>query len=264
MGRGKVELKRIENNISRQVTFSKRRAGLLKKAKELSILCDAEIALIVFSPRGKLYEFSSIDCLPKTLERYQRSGNTIDLHHHHQDHAIEVQTQSWLQEIANLESQYEILQRAHRQMLGEELGILSLKDLQSLEKQLEGALARTRARKAQLMTEQMEALRRSERKLGDLNKELKLRVGDQGHGFRPMDLNSNGCIQFIHPSQSTNFEYDPAVLQIGSYKPEPVVLDYIGYPPQYASHEDEGPSNGSQRASLGSDTTNFHQAGWLL
>lgn len=59
MGRGRVELKRIENKINRQVTFSKRRNGLLKKAYELSVLCDAEIALIVFSSRGKLYEFGS-------------------------------------------------------------------------------------------------------------------------------------------------------------------------------------------------------------
>ncbi|KAG1354674.1 putative MADS-box transcription factor 17 [Cocos nucifera] len=60
MGRGRVELKRIENKINRQVTFSKRRSGLLKKAYELSVLCDAEIALIIFSSRGKLYEFGSV------------------------------------------------------------------------------------------------------------------------------------------------------------------------------------------------------------
>jgi hypothetical protein len=59
MVRGKTEMKRIENATSRQVTFSKRRNGLLKKAFELSVLCDAEVALIIFSPRGKLYEFSS-------------------------------------------------------------------------------------------------------------------------------------------------------------------------------------------------------------
>lgn len=52
-------MRRIENATSRQVTFSKRRNGLLKKAFELSVLCDAEVALIVFSPRGKLYEFAS-------------------------------------------------------------------------------------------------------------------------------------------------------------------------------------------------------------
>lgn len=59
MGRGRVQLKRIENKISRQVTFSKRRAGLLKKAKEISVLCDADVALIVFSPKGKLFEFAT-------------------------------------------------------------------------------------------------------------------------------------------------------------------------------------------------------------
>ncbi|PKU74525.1 Agamous-like MADS-box protein AGL9 like [Dendrobium catenatum] len=59
MGRGRVEMKRIENKINRQVTFAKRRTGLLKKAYELSVLCDVEVALIIFSNRGKLYEFCS-------------------------------------------------------------------------------------------------------------------------------------------------------------------------------------------------------------
>ncbi|CAL0329419.1 unnamed protein product [Lupinus luteus] len=59
MGRGKIEIKKIENANSRQVTFSKRRTGLLKKAHELAILCDAEVAVIIFSNTGKLFEFSS-------------------------------------------------------------------------------------------------------------------------------------------------------------------------------------------------------------
>ncbi|MED6116753.1 Agamous-like MADS-box protein ap1, partial [Stylosanthes scabra] len=59
MGRGKVELKQIENKINRQVTFSKRRTGLRKKAHEISVLCDAQVALIVFNTRGKLFDFSS-------------------------------------------------------------------------------------------------------------------------------------------------------------------------------------------------------------
>lgn len=54
-----MQLKRIENKINRQVTFSKRRGGLLKKAHEISVLCDAQVALIVFSTKGKLFEFSS-------------------------------------------------------------------------------------------------------------------------------------------------------------------------------------------------------------
>lgn len=59
MGRGKVYLKRIEDRNSRQVSFSKRRNGLMKKAHELSVLCDVEVALFVFSGKGRLYEFSS-------------------------------------------------------------------------------------------------------------------------------------------------------------------------------------------------------------
>nr|GLL48557.1 MADS-box protein SOC1-like [Ipomoea trifida] len=77
MVRGKTELKRIENATSRQVSFSKRRRGLLKKAFELSVLCDSEITLIVFSPTGKLYEFSSSSSTNKTIERYMNSAKNL-------------------------------------------------------------------------------------------------------------------------------------------------------------------------------------------
>lgn len=58
MGRKKLEIKRIKDKCNRQVTFSKRRNGLLKKAKQLSILCDVRIAAIIFSNSDKLYQFS--------------------------------------------------------------------------------------------------------------------------------------------------------------------------------------------------------------
>ncbi|KAI5437942.1 MADS-box transcription factor anr1, variant 3 [Lathyrus oleraceus] len=59
MGRGKIVIRRIENCTSRQVTFSKRRKGLIKKAKELAILCDAHVGLVIFSATGKLYEYAN-------------------------------------------------------------------------------------------------------------------------------------------------------------------------------------------------------------
>ncbi|OIT40629.1 mads-box transcription factor 27 [Nicotiana attenuata] len=59
MGRGKIVIRRIDNSTSRQVAFSKRRNGLLKKAKELAILCDTEVGVMVFSSTGRLYEYSS-------------------------------------------------------------------------------------------------------------------------------------------------------------------------------------------------------------
>jgi hypothetical protein len=62
MGRGKIEIKRIENSMNRQVTFSKRRGGLLKKANELAVLCDARVGVVIFSSTGKMFEYCSPTC----------------------------------------------------------------------------------------------------------------------------------------------------------------------------------------------------------
>ncbi|GAU34284.1 hypothetical protein TSUD_321310 [Trifolium subterraneum] len=56
-GRQKVEIKRMTNKRDMQVTFTKRRSGLFKKASELCTLCDADVALVVFSPSEKVYSF---------------------------------------------------------------------------------------------------------------------------------------------------------------------------------------------------------------
>ncbi|KAK1322767.1 Agamous-like MADS-box protein AGL12 [Acorus calamus] len=77
MARGKVQLRRIENPVHRQVTFCKRRAGLLKKAKELSVLCDAEIGLIIFSTHGKLYELATKGTMQGMIEKYMKSSQEV-------------------------------------------------------------------------------------------------------------------------------------------------------------------------------------------
>ncbi|KAF3442261.1 hypothetical protein FNV43_RR16177 [Rhamnella rubrinervis] len=244
MGRGRVELKRIENKINRQVTFSKRRNGLLKKAHELSVLCDAEIALIIFSSRGKLYEYGSAGTTT-TLERYQRCCFTP------QDNSIERETQSWHQEVTKLKAKYEALQRTQRHLLGEDLGPLSVKELQNLEKQLEVALAQARQRKTQIMIEQLEDLRKKERQLGDLNKQLKFKLETEGQNLKAIQSlwNSNtaaaGNSNFaVHSSQTTTIDCQP---------PEPAL--HIGYHP-YVHGE------GSSKSIAGGET-NFMQ-GWVL
>ncbi|KAL4309442.1 hypothetical protein GQ457_01G026810 [Hibiscus cannabinus] len=70
MGRVKLQIKRIENTTNRQVTFSKRRNGLIKKAYELSVLCDVDVALLMFSPSGRLSLFSGSKSIEEILERY--------------------------------------------------------------------------------------------------------------------------------------------------------------------------------------------------
>lgn len=52
-----------------QVTFNKRKFGVMKKAYELSVLCDCEIALIIFSSSNKLYQYASTD-MDKVLLKY--------------------------------------------------------------------------------------------------------------------------------------------------------------------------------------------------
>uniref|UniRef100_A0A2N9FCN4 MADS-box domain-containing protein n=1 Tax=Fagus sylvatica TaxID=28930 RepID=A0A2N9FCN4_FAGSY len=79
IGRGKIEIKRIENTTNRQVTFCKRRNGLLKKAYELSVLCDAEVSLIVFSSRGRLYEYSNNRLLIPELGMFYVELTCLDL-----------------------------------------------------------------------------------------------------------------------------------------------------------------------------------------
>ncbi|CBI27468.3 unnamed protein product, partial [Vitis vinifera] len=56
-GRQRVEMTKMAKESNLQVTFSKRRSGLFKKASELSTLCGAETAIIVFSPGKKVYSF---------------------------------------------------------------------------------------------------------------------------------------------------------------------------------------------------------------
>ncbi|XP_047312878.1 agamous-like MADS-box protein MADS2 [Impatiens glandulifera] len=231
MGRGRVELKRIENKINRQVTFAKRRNGLLKKAYELSVLCDAEVALIIFSNRGKLYEFSSTSkyiyffiskflFMPKTLERYQKcSYSTPEVNNAAKD--IE---QSSHEEYLKLKGRYETLQHHQRHLLGEDLGPLNIKDLEHLENQLDSSLKQIRSTKTQYMVDQLgdlqtkekmwvEANRALERKLEEIYKENQFQ-----HAWAAGAEQSNSYAHHHH-HQTQGF-FQPLDLQIG-YRYDP-------------------------------------------
>ncbi|KAG4930334.1 hypothetical protein JHK82_047399 [Glycine max] len=142
MVRGKTQMKRIENETSRQVTFSKRRNGLLKKAFELSVLCEAEVALIIFSTRGRLYEFSS-SSVNKTVERYQRKIKDLGV----SNKGIHENTQHLKEGDMSMAKKIEHLEDSRRKLLGDELDKCSIDELQQLENQLERSLDKIRARK---------------------------------------------------------------------------------------------------------------------
>lgn len=164
-------LKRIEDKSSRQVTFSKRRSGLMKKARELSVLCDVEVALLVFSSRGKLYEFCGGNSLSKILKRYQsrfqeemkesRGLNNIDKNH---------------SDDVSLPSHAELLEIVQSQLEGPGMEQLTVTDLVLLEKQLNAALTETRSRKTQLMLESIMSLHEKEKMLREENQLLERKI----------------------------------------------------------------------------------------
>ncbi|XP_047963163.1 MADS-box protein 04g005320-like [Salvia hispanica] len=183
MGRGKVELKRIENKINRQVTFAKRRNGLLKKAYELSILCDAEVALIIFSNKGKLYEFCSSSSMAKTLERYHKSSYGLI----ESQQSPDDERSSYL-ECLKLKSRVEVLQQSQRHLLGEDLGKFGVRELDQLECVLDASLNRIRSKQTQHMFEQLSGLQRKEKDLMDINRALRKKLeggSDQPVPYRP-------------------------------------------------------------------------------
>ncbi|XP_019451976.1 PREDICTED: truncated transcription factor CAULIFLOWER D-like [Lupinus angustifolius] len=199
MGRGRVILERIENKISRQVTFSKRRSGLMKKAFELSLLCDAEVALIIFSGRGKLYQYSSTD-INKIIEKYRQCCyNKLQACSDFLEH----EPQSQYHEFLRLKVKHECLERSQRKFQGEELESLTLEELQSLEKQLDRTTTLTRQQHMKNLIARADELREKVHSLEELNKQLESKGRDELSSLVP---NCTNQIQ-LHSGQATQFEY---------------------------------------------------------
>ncbi|CAL1355044.1 unnamed protein product [Linum trigynum] len=164
MGRKKVEMKRIENKSSRQVTFSKRRSGLIKKAREISVLCDLQVALVVFSPHGRLYDFSAGDSVTNILKRYRNQNDANDAESSN-DGLTGVSPAALLQ----------IIQRYVVEDPADDVQ-LTLNDLEQLEEQIELALTQIRARKMQLMLQPLKTLQEQESKLKEENELLQQQI----------------------------------------------------------------------------------------
>ncbi|CAL5030080.1 unnamed protein product [Urochloa decumbens] len=147
MGRGKVELKKIENPTNRQVTFSKRRMGLFKKANELAILCDAQIGVIIFSGSGRMYEYSSPPWrIANIFDRYLKAPST-------RFEEMDIQ-QKIVQEMTRMKDERNRLRIIMGQYMGEDLASFSVQDLSNLEQQMEFSLYKVRLRKQELLDQQ--------------------------------------------------------------------------------------------------------------
>ncbi|KAK9995358.1 hypothetical protein SO802_020044 [Lithocarpus litseifolius] len=201
MGRGKVELKRIENPTSRQVTFSKRRNGLLKKAFELSILCDAEVALVIFSTSGKGYQFASHD-MNRTIARYRSEvglPQSIDQHSRPMEF--------WRTETEELKRSVDILEARLSHSAGEDLSSLGMKELKQLERQTRTAVERVRSKKRRIISENINLMKRKQRALQEENSHLQRRL----HELHDANVSSKISGQTVSSCNISN----PRVLQDG-------------------------------------------------
>ncbi|KAI8139478.1 hypothetical protein BJV82DRAFT_492879, partial [Fennellomyces sp. T-0311] len=63
-GRRKIKIEYIEDKNRRHITFSKRKAGIMKKAYELSTLTGTQVLLLVVSETGLVYTFTTVKLQP--------------------------------------------------------------------------------------------------------------------------------------------------------------------------------------------------------
>ncbi|CAN8314816.1 unnamed protein product [Cochlearia groenlandica] len=170
MGRGKIVIQKIKDSTSRQVTFSKRRKGLIKKAKELGILCDAEVGLIIFSNTDKLYDFAS-SSMKSAIERFNKTKME-------QQQLLNPASEAkfWQREAETLRHELHSLQANHRQLMGEQLNGLSVKDLHNIESKLELSLRGIRFKKEQILTNEIKELTRKRNLIHMENLELSRNV----------------------------------------------------------------------------------------
>ncbi|KAF3787458.1 Floral homeotic protein [Nymphaea thermarum] len=184
MGRGKIEIKRIENASNRQVTFSKRKQGILKKAREISVLCDAQVSLLLFSSAGKLNEYCSPSTnLKELLTRYQKtSGKKLwDARHEYLN-----------TELDRIRKENENMQIELRHLMGEDLSSLSIVELRNLEDSLQFGYDHVRMKQTECLNNDIEILRKNvhckflflfdqERMLEEENRQLKYILVDHAN-----------------------------------------------------------------------------------
>ncbi|XP_026394320.1 MADS-box transcription factor 16-like isoform X3 [Papaver somniferum] len=180
MGRGKIEIKRIENATNRQVTYSKRRSGILKKAKELTVLCDAEVSLIMFSSTGKMTEYLSPSLNGNTkrvYDRYQQISGSSLWNSHYESLQNALNKQKEINKRLRREIRYQearsifyvhcIVKKLiifsfwiYRQRMGEDLDELTIDELRNLEANLEASVKVVRDRKYHVIITQTETTRK--------------------------------------------------------------------------------------------------------
>nr|VDC93360.1 unnamed protein product [Brassica rapa] len=187
MGRRKVEIKRIESKSSRQVTFCKRRNGLIEKARQLSVLCESSVAILMVSSTGKLYTSSYGDSNAIDQETLDWNGCHLFyaifwlvtsvfmekiIKRYEIQHADELKNLDLEEKFRKYLSYKELVDIVQCKCEEAKVDDASVESLNSLEEQFKAALSVTRARKTQLMMEFLKNLEEKEKLLREENQIL--------------------------------------------------------------------------------------------
>ncbi|KAB2628189.1 MADS domain class transcription factor [Pyrus ussuriensis x Pyrus communis] len=164
MARGKIQIRRIENSTNRQVTYSKRRNGLFKKANELTVLCDAEVSLIMVSSSGKVHEYISPSTTTKQLLDQYRKTLGIDIWSSHYE--------AMQEHLKKLKEVNMNLRRQIRQRVGDCLNDLSFDELRGLQEEVEAAVAVIRQRKVRMISNKIDTTKKKVKSQADINMSL--------------------------------------------------------------------------------------------
>lgn len=157
-------MKRIENATNRQVTFSKRRNGLFKKARELTILCDAKVSILICSSTAKAHEYISPSTTTKQLLDLYQKTLRVDLWSSHYEKMLE--------NLGAVEQVNRILKKQIRQRMGESSNDLTLEELTGLEQDILDGLKIIRECKDQVLARQINTFKRKVRGVQKENKSL--------------------------------------------------------------------------------------------
>ncbi|KAF3329371.1 MADS-box transcription factor [Carex littledalei] len=204
MARGKVQMSRIENPVHRQVTFCKRRNGLMKKARELSVRCSADVGIIIFSGQGKLYELATNGNMEGLIENYKNAcGETGS-------NGGELNQPQESEEALMINKEINLMQKGLRFMYGDKASEnMTLDEMHALERNLE----------MKMMLHEIESLKNKEGILKAANEILQEKIEQNGL----FDAAQFGAHQVGYFSEAPQAHFTP------DYTSYPLTLDdYYG------------------------------------
>ncbi|KAK4764713.1 hypothetical protein SAY86_025803 [Trapa natans] len=233
MGRGKIEIRRIENKATRQVTFAKRRGGLFKKTNELAVLCDAQIGLIMFSSSGRLFQYNSeATSMEDIINRYlTATGTQIPQQTTDDQEQVQAELQRMRRETYNL-------QLSLQHYTAYDLSSVRLEDLNNLEQQVENSLDKVRTRKYELLQQQIDNLQRKEKMVQDDNEGIFNMIREHQNVVGSFPKPDHHGWNMLDQCPFFGEEQSGSVLRLAAEFPAMNLREYQLQPPQEPSLQD--------------------------